>query len=221
MRCSVCWDELDEGNNHDALEVTECNHRFHRACLQKWLEENNSCPLCRHQLRNDDEEEEAEIEDGEIEDEGFEEFEIVYYNVSEMLSIYDIFQAICMNYTMHIDNEPRRANPIRIPEYFQHMMEILPDEEFDMIHRDENTVEIIYEFLEGQFNTPEPRRGYSYDSDYDPELSRMLRIYESFARHRRNGYYEAFERFLNSLRSNEEYMLFRTRNHRNLFERFN
>ena len=210
MQCSVCLDEI----NQDTLEVTECNHRFHRACIQRWLEDHDNCPLCRHQLRIDDDEE----EEGEI-DEGF--FEVVYYNVSEMLPIYDIFQAICMNYTMHIDNEPRRANPSRLPEYFQHMMEILPAEEFDMIHRDENTVNIIYEFLEGQYNTPEPRRGYSYDSDYDPDIARMLRIYESFARHRRNGYYEAFERFLNGLRTNEEYMLFRTRNHRNLFERFN
>ena len=212
MRCSVCLSELDEGNNQDAIEVTDCNHRFHRACLQRWLEENNNCPLCRHEFENDEE------EDGEIDD-GFE--EIVYYNVAEMLPIYDIFQAIVMNYIMEIDNEARRANPRRIPEYFQHMMEILPDDEFDMIHQDQNTVEIIHEFLDGRFNTPEPRRRYCYDSEFEPDINRMLHIYEAFARHRHNGYYEAFERFLNGLRLPEEYLLFRTRDHRILFDRYN
>ena len=85
MQCPCCLDEIDQ----DTLEVTECNHRFHQACLQRWLEENNTCPLCRHELQHDEE------EDGEIDD-GFDEdpFEIVYYNVAEMLPIYDIFQAI-------------------------------------------------------------------------------------------------------------------------------
>ena len=212
MRCSVCLSELDEGNNQDAIEVTDCNHRFHRACLQRWLEENNNCPLCRHEFENDEE------EDGEIDD-GFE--EIVYYNVAEMLPIYDIFQAIVMNYIMEIDNEARRANPRRIPEYFQHMMEILPNDEFDMIHQDQNTVEIIHEFLDGRFNTPEPRRRYCFDSEFEPDINRMLHIYEAFALHRHNGYYEAFERFLNGLRLPEEYLLFRTRDHRILFDRYN
>ena len=212
MQCCCCLDEIDQ----ETLEVTECNHRFHQACLQRWLEENNTCPLCRHELRHD-EEEEGEIDDGFDE----EPFEIVYYNVAEMLPIYDIFQAICMNYIMEIDNEARRANPRRIPDYFQHMMEILPADEFDMIHQDQNTVEIIYEFLDGRYNTPEPRRRYCYDSDFEPDISRMLNIYEAFARHRDNGYYEAFERFLNGLRTPEEYLLFRTRDHRILFERHN
>ena len=212
MQCPCCLDEIDQ----DTLEVTECNHRFHQACLQRWLEENNTCPLCRHELQHDEE------EDGEIDD-GFDEepFEIVYYNVAEMLPIYDIFQAICLNYIMEIDNEARRANPRRIPDYFQHMMEILPADEFDMIHQDQNTVEIIYEFLDGRFNTPEPLRRYCYDSDFEPDISRMLHIYEAFARHRDNGYYEAFERFLNGLRTPEEYLLFRTRDHRILFDRHN
>ena len=211
MQCCCCLDEIDQ----DTLEVTECNHRFHQACLQRWLEENNTCPLCRRELH--DEEEDGEIDDGFDE----EPFEIVYYNVAEMLPIYDIFQAICMNYIMEIDNEARRANPRRIPDYFQHMMEILPADEFDMIHQDQNTVQIIYEFLDGQFNTPEPRRRYCYDSDFEPDISRMLNIYEAFARHRDNGYYEAFERFLNGLRTPEEYLLFRTRDHRILFDRHN
>ena len=217
MRCSICLEE----NNQDDLEVTECNHSFHRSCLEQWFERANNCPLCRTQLRNQMEE---EIEEGEIEDDGFEEdepFEIFYYNVSEMLPIYDIFQAICMNYVMQINNESRQANPRRLPAYFQHMMEILPADEFEMIHQDQNTVEIIHEFLEGQFDTPNPRRRYCYDSDYDPDIGRIVHIYELFAQHRRNGYYEAFERFLNGLRSYEEMRLFRTRLYTDLFDRFN
>ena len=210
MACPICL----EGINEDALEVTECNHHFHHVCLQQWLERSNDCPLCRNPLQVDLE----DIEEGEIEDD---EIEIVYYSVAEMLPIYDIFQAICMNYIMQINNESRRADPRRLPAYFQHMMEILPDEEFDFIHSDQNTVEIIHEFLEGQFDSPVPLRRYSYDSVYDPDIGRILNIYEAFAENRQHGYYDAFERFLNGLRSHEEFRLFRSRLYSDLFERFN
>ena len=218
MSCSICLEPINEDN----LEVTECNHRFHHICLQRWFERSNSCPLCRHLLRNQpiEEIEEGEIDDG-IDDGFDDEPEIVYYNVSEMLPIYDIFQAICMNYIMEIDNEARRANPRRLPAYFQHMMEILPEQEFEMIHQDQDTVEIIYQFLNGQFDSPEPLRYYCYDSEYDPPIARILNVYESFAQHRQHGYYEAFERFLNALRTDEEFLLFRTRMQHNLFERYN
>merc|ERR1711998_609911 len=30
-----------------------CGHHFHRDCIVPWLEQNNTCPTCRHELRTD------------------------------------------------------------------------------------------------------------------------------------------------------------------------
>ncbi|WAQ88528.1 hypothetical protein PtA15_9A655 [Puccinia triticina] len=48
--CSICLEDDVEG---DTLFVLPCHasHRFHRICLQDWLQGNTSCPLCRASLR--------------------------------------------------------------------------------------------------------------------------------------------------------------------------
>ncbi|KAF8032137.1 hypothetical protein BT93_D1149 [Corymbia citriodora subsp. variegata] len=45
--CSICLEEF-----HRTEKVTElpCSHVFHRRCIIRWLEDKNSCPLCRCQL---------------------------------------------------------------------------------------------------------------------------------------------------------------------------
>ena len=47
--CTICL--LDY--NDETKTKTECNHFFHQECLDKWLETNNSCPLCRTELKKD------------------------------------------------------------------------------------------------------------------------------------------------------------------------
>ena len=32
-----------------------CEHMFHEVCVVTWLENRNSCPECRYELRTDDE----------------------------------------------------------------------------------------------------------------------------------------------------------------------
>ena len=205
--CTICQENFD----HGVIQITECNHMFHEECIQPWFEQSDECPNCRHPQN---------LEEGEIEDdEGFVEFRIHHYSVAEMLPIYDLFQAIAL--ALGPDNEGRAVRPHRIPVAFQNMMEVLPPDEFEAIHDDVHTVEIIHAYLDGEFDRENPVRGYAFNSDYSPDIRRMLNIYESFVRHRQNNFYEAFERFLNSLRAHEEYALFRTRNHRNLFDRFN
>jgi hypothetical protein len=41
-KCSCC---LEEFKLNDIITITECNHVFHKKCLQKWNK--NSCPNCR------------------------------------------------------------------------------------------------------------------------------------------------------------------------------
>eukprot|EP00887_Chlorella_sp_A99_P005322 scaffold1.g5322.t1 len=51
VRCPVCMEEYAKG---DEVIVLPCKHTFHPPCLAPWLENNNSCPTCRHELPTDD-----------------------------------------------------------------------------------------------------------------------------------------------------------------------
>ena len=41
--CSIC---LDEFVINDEINKLECEHKFHKECLDDWFT-NNNCPLCR------------------------------------------------------------------------------------------------------------------------------------------------------------------------------
>jgi len=46
--CSICFDEFKENEFKRSLD--ECNHTFHKKCIDKWFRKNSSsmnCPLCR------------------------------------------------------------------------------------------------------------------------------------------------------------------------------
>ncbi|CAK9319386.1 unnamed protein product [Citrullus colocynthis] len=45
--CSVCYEDL-----HGEKELTRipCGHAYHKSCILKWLNINNSCPLCRREF---------------------------------------------------------------------------------------------------------------------------------------------------------------------------
>ena len=45
--CIICLFDYKE----ETKKTTECNHTFHTECLDRWLENNTSCPLCRTELK--------------------------------------------------------------------------------------------------------------------------------------------------------------------------
>nr|XP_027079556.1 E3 ubiquitin-protein ligase AIP2-like [Coffea arabica] len=49
--CAICTESLVL---NDKMQELPCKHIFHPPCLKPWLDEHNSCPICRHQLRTDD-----------------------------------------------------------------------------------------------------------------------------------------------------------------------
>ena len=50
-QCSICFNQMSQ----ETLLTTRCNHTFHRQCLAIWERNNNSCPLCRDNLHENNE----------------------------------------------------------------------------------------------------------------------------------------------------------------------
>lgn len=45
--CSICG---DSDLKIDDLKVLQCNHIWHRDCINIWFTKNYSCPLCRNTI---------------------------------------------------------------------------------------------------------------------------------------------------------------------------
>ena len=46
-KCCICLTMIRDVD----LAITPCFHYFDKECIKKWMAENKSCPLCRHQIR--------------------------------------------------------------------------------------------------------------------------------------------------------------------------
>jgi len=64
--CAICYEQIEMVN----VTVTTCGHTFHSSCAFKALENNDCCPMCRHQLvdapvfdEEDEDDEEGEDDD--------------------------------------------------------------------------------------------------------------------------------------------------------------
>ncbi|KAI3860052.1 hypothetical protein MKX03_003127 [Papaver bracteatum] len=51
IECAVC---LSEFVDKDMLRLLPCNHVFHPQCTDNWFVSHSTCPLCRHDLKNDE-----------------------------------------------------------------------------------------------------------------------------------------------------------------------
>ena len=218
--CSICLGEI----RFDAERRTACNHIFHAVCLETWLNQNSTCPLCRARLpRPEDDDSDAT----DAEDEGMveEEFDVFWYSPSEMLTLFIFFRAICIS---RFPNASQTAMQRIIPGLYQMMMDVVPQVEFDLLI-DEREIwferqEVINAFLEGNFDNEPPTRAYVFEAEHDPSIHRMVSIYESFVDY--TGFpghtfdsYVLFEEFLGRLNEQEQYLLFRSRQYQTVFER--
>ena len=46
--CSICLENIHFG---DFIKCCNCSHCFHKECIERWLENNKTCPLCRRPCR--------------------------------------------------------------------------------------------------------------------------------------------------------------------------
>eukprot|EP00730_Choanoeca_flexa_P015256 TRINITY_DN6966_c0_g1_i2.p2 TRINITY_DN6966_c0_g1~~TRINITY_DN6966_c0_g1_i2.p2 ORF type:complete len:187 (+),score=23.76 TRINITY_DN6966_c0_g1_i2:191-751(+) len=43
--CVICHTSLK--SSHEVTELPDCHHRYHKHCIDRWLDQENSCPFCR------------------------------------------------------------------------------------------------------------------------------------------------------------------------------
>ena len=216
--CPICL--LEIRSNHERR--TACGHIFHAVCLERWLSQNPTCPLCRAHLPGpDDDETDAEEDERMVE----EEFDVFLYAVTEMLPLFVFFQAICIS---RFPNANQTAMQRIVPGLFQMMMDVVPQVEFELLIDEREgwfeRQEVINSFLEGNFDNEPLSRGYLYEADHDPSIHRMVAIYESFIDYtgfpgHTSDSYALFEEFLSRLNEEEQYLLFRSRQYQTVFQR--
>eukprot|EP00475_Leptophrys_vorax_P038658 TRINITY_DN68645_c0_g1_i4.p1 TRINITY_DN68645_c0_g1~~TRINITY_DN68645_c0_g1_i4.p1 ORF type:complete len:329 (-),score=73.14 TRINITY_DN68645_c0_g1_i4:1086-2072(-) len=45
LSCRICLSDYEEG---EVLRTMPCFHRFHEGCIDKWLQRDNKCPICKN-----------------------------------------------------------------------------------------------------------------------------------------------------------------------------
>jgi Ring finger domain len=46
MECPICYEDMNEH-----LTKLKCGHTFHKRCLDRWAQEQCTCPYCRYVFR--------------------------------------------------------------------------------------------------------------------------------------------------------------------------
>ncbi|KAA8495598.1 E3 ubiquitin-protein ligase [Porphyridium purpureum] len=47
--CAICIDNFEEG---DQVRELECSHIYHKACIDPWLYQSSTCPVCKREIPN-------------------------------------------------------------------------------------------------------------------------------------------------------------------------
>ncbi|EDV28570.1 uncharacterized protein TRIADDRAFT_18741, partial [Trichoplax adhaerens] len=45
--CAIC---MDDYKKREKIRELPCSHGFHARCVDKWLRQHNSCPICRENI---------------------------------------------------------------------------------------------------------------------------------------------------------------------------
>ena len=58
--CSICQDSIS--TTQPARRLTVCQHVFHQGCIDTWYNRNVHCPICRHDIREQNQNQNAEAQ---------------------------------------------------------------------------------------------------------------------------------------------------------------
>lgn len=76
--CSICMDVMKKTTeDHDDVQnkKLQCQHMFHKTCVDKWLKKRGTCPICRFDVRNvEGADNELELNEEDISDDDFEDY---------------------------------------------------------------------------------------------------------------------------------------------------
>jgi len=50
--CTICQDRITSGT--EARSINACEHTFHTGCIDTWFTTNVRCPVCRHDIREEE-----------------------------------------------------------------------------------------------------------------------------------------------------------------------
>ena len=83
MECSICLNEISKVTG---VVTLGCCHNFHLGCIGRWVLKNESCPLCRHELGEqeriaEDDPDATEVDEDEWIDEDDDESEDEFPNI--------------------------------------------------------------------------------------------------------------------------------------------
>jgi hypothetical protein len=101
--CPICFETITKAN-----DTIRCGHQFCKSCLDKYLEHNDKCPMCRDEvayvgIQNTETEEPYTLEDiEEMCDNGYNEL----YDIIDVVAVVDdaiITDGLC--HLLHYDNE--------------------------------------------------------------------------------------------------------------------
>lgn len=53
-KCAICLLPNENLDGQKYLKLP-CNHEFHDSCILPWIQKTNSCPMCRQEMKTDDE----------------------------------------------------------------------------------------------------------------------------------------------------------------------
>lgn len=60
--CAICQDSIAE----HCVRLRLCNHLFHNNCIRAWFERSVKCPVCNHDIREEDQEDETSSDESEM-----------------------------------------------------------------------------------------------------------------------------------------------------------
>ncbi|KAH3668515.1 hypothetical protein OGAPHI_002269 [Ogataea philodendri] len=104
--------QKDVEYTHVPVEMP-CGHIFGRSCLREWLKTNNSCPLCRHSIRNENDASSSRPRDSENET------TIVLPNlarvISESRAMFDDFNSRNLTFTMPDQEATETSGAVAVP----------------------------------------------------------------------------------------------------------